>query len=50
MHVLFSLLRIKGIYMFRALLALGGATQTTLGILRACYASWLHLDWYSQLT
>jgi hypothetical protein len=23
----------------------GGATQAALGILRACYVSWLHLDW-----
>jgi hypothetical protein len=23
----------------------GGATQAALGILRACYVSWLHQDW-----
>jgi hypothetical protein len=32
--------------MFRALLAhLQEALQTTLGILHACYVSWLHQDW-----
>jgi hypothetical protein len=36
MHFLFSLLRIKDLYMFRALLA------HPQDILRACYISWLH--------
>jgi hypothetical protein len=43
---LFNLLRIKSIYMFRVLIAhcssSGGPAQKTLGILRACYVSWLH--------
>jgi hypothetical protein len=39
MHFLFNLLRIKVLYMFRALLA---HPQEALGILRACYVSWLH--------
>jgi hypothetical protein len=104
-YFLFSLLRIKGLYMFRALLAYpqevlhkrhlvhcmrfmsvgctrvgvlilrrrytnstwyiafvlcqlaapglefsssGGATQTAIGILRACYVSWLHQGWNSH--
>jgi hypothetical protein len=36
MHFLFNLLRIKGLHMFRALLAHLQATQTGLGILRVC--------------
>jgi hypothetical protein len=38
--------------MFRALLqehSSGRATQTALGILRACNVSWLHQSWRSQL-
>jgi hypothetical protein len=46
MHFLFGLLRIKGLYMFRALLA---HPQEALHkkhlVLRACYVSWLHQDW-----
>jgi hypothetical protein len=47
MHFLFSLLRIKGLYMFPSLTcsSLGGVTQTALGILRACYVSWLNQNW-----
>jgi hypothetical protein len=45
-HFLFSLLRIKGLYMIRALLAqLQEALHKRHGILRACYVSWLHQDW-----
>jgi hypothetical protein len=59
MQFLFSLLRIKGLYMFRALLAHPQealhkrqlvycmrvmSTQTAVGILHACYVSWLHQD------
>jgi hypothetical protein len=41
MHFLFNLLRIKGFYMFRALLAHPQeGSQTALGIFRACYVSW----------
>jgi hypothetical protein len=44
MHFLFNLLRIKGLYMFRALLA---HPHEALGILRECYVSWLlpGLEW-----
>jgi hypothetical protein len=28
----------------------GGPAQATLGVLRACYVSWLHQDWRGQLT
>jgi hypothetical protein len=74
MHFLFSLLRIQGLYRFRALLAhpqetlhkphlvycvrvmsVGctrievhfniGAAQAALGIMYACYVSWLHQGW-----
>jgi hypothetical protein len=47
MHFLFNLLRIKGLYMFRALLAhpQEAYAQTALGVLRACYVCWLHKDW-----
>jgi hypothetical protein len=41
MHFLFSLLRINGLYMFRALIAHPRAVQAALGILRACYVSCL---------
>jgi hypothetical protein len=46
MHFLFNVLRIKGLYMFWVLTcsSIGFAAQTTLGILRACYVSWLHQD------
>jgi hypothetical protein len=37
MHFLFSLLRIKDLYMFRS--SSGGTTQATLCMLRACYVS-----------
>jgi hypothetical protein len=42
MLLLFNLLKIKCLYMFRALLARlqEGATQTALGMLRVCYISW----------
>jgi hypothetical protein len=51
MHVLFNLLRIKGIYMFRALLAHPQeAVHKRHGILCDCYVSWLHQSWCSQLT
>jgi hypothetical protein len=45
MHFLFNLLRIKGLYMFRALTcsSSGGTEQTGLGILRACSVCWLLL-------
>jgi hypothetical protein len=40
MHILFSLLRIKGLHMFRAPCSSeGGATQTAIGIFRVCYVS-----------
>jgi hypothetical protein len=43
MHILFSLLRIKGLYMFRALLAHPQEVQHNgTGILRACYVGWLY--------
>jgi hypothetical protein len=44
MHFSFNLLRIKGLYMFQALLAhpQEALQKTTLGILRASYVSWLH--------
>jgi hypothetical protein len=44
MHILFNLLRIEGLYMFRALLAHIQEAQhkQKLGILCACYFSWLH--------
>jgi hypothetical protein len=47
MHFLFNLLRIKGLYMFRALLdhLQEALAQTVLGILLACYVIWLHQDW-----
>jgi hypothetical protein len=46
MHFLFCLLRIKGLYTFRALLdPPQEALKTALGILLACYVSWLHQDW-----
>jgi hypothetical protein len=47
MHFLFSLLRIMGLYIFQALLAhlQEALSQTALGILRACYVSWLHQEW-----
>jgi hypothetical protein len=46
MHFLFNLLRIKGLYMFRALFAdpQEDTTQAALGRLRGCYVSWLHQD------
>jgi hypothetical protein len=45
MHFLFNLLKIKGFNMFRIITcsSSGGAAPTALGILRACYVSWLHL-------
>jgi hypothetical protein len=50
MHFLFDLLRIKGLYMFRALLAYPqeGLHKQQLCILCACYVSWLHQDWSAQ--
>jgi hypothetical protein len=43
MHFSINLLRIKGLYMLRALLSHPQEVlQTALGILRACYVSWLH--------
>jgi hypothetical protein len=43
MHFLFSLLRVKGLYMFRALLFHPQQSlQTAIGILRTRYVSWLH--------
>jgi hypothetical protein len=47
MHILFYLLRIKGLYMFRALLAhpQEALHKRRFGILYACYVSWLHQDW-----
>jgi hypothetical protein len=49
-QILFSLLRIKGLYMSQALLAHPQvALDNKLGILRACYFSWL-LSGCSQLT
>jgi hypothetical protein len=43
MHFLFSLLRIKGLYVFRELLAHPQeALRTAIGVLRECYVSWLH--------
>jgi hypothetical protein len=47
MHLLFNLLRIKGLYIFRALVA---HPQEALGILRACYVSWLHQHWCATPT
>jgi hypothetical protein len=41
MHFLFSLLRIKVLYMFGAFSV--GAAKTVFAILRAFYVSWLHL-------
>jgi hypothetical protein len=42
MHFLFSLLRIKGVYVFRELLSHPQeALQTAIGVLRECYVSWL---------
>jgi hypothetical protein len=41
-HIVFNLLRIKGLYMFRALLV---HPQKAVGVVRAYYVSWLHLDW-----
>jgi hypothetical protein len=50
-HFLFSLLRIKGLYMFRALLA---HPQEALHkrhlVYCVCHVSWLHQDWCRQLT
>jgi hypothetical protein len=44
-HFLFKLLRIKGLYMFRALLAHPQeSARAVLDILLACYVSWLHQD------
>jgi hypothetical protein len=46
MHILSSLLGIKGFYMVRALLAHPQEVPyKALGILRACYDSWLYQDW-----
>jgi multisubunit Na+/H+ antiporter MnhE subunit len=44
MHFLFNLFTIKGLYMFRAILAHLQETmqKMALGILCACYVSWLH--------
>jgi hypothetical protein len=44
MHFLFNLLRIKGLYMFRALLAHPHEVRnkTALGVLRASYVSRMH--------
>jgi hypothetical protein len=43
MHFLFSWLRIKPLHISRITCSSsGGVTQTALGILRACYVSWLH--------
>jgi hypothetical protein len=46
MNFLFILLRIEGLYTFRALLAhpQEAPKQTALGILRTFYVSWLHYD------
>jgi hypothetical protein len=41
MHFIFSILRIKYLFIFRALLA---HPQEVFGILRVCYVSWLHHD------
>jgi phosphate/sulfate permease len=47
MHFLLSLLRTKGLYIFSSITLSfsGGASQTALGILCACYISWLHQEW-----
>jgi hypothetical protein len=46
MHCLFNLLRIKGLYMFRALLSHPQeAPHKRHLVLRMCYVSWLHQDW-----
>jgi hypothetical protein len=47
MHFLLSLLRIKGLCNVSSITcsSSGGARQTTLGILCACYVSWLATDW-----
>jgi hypothetical protein len=51
MHFLFSLLRIKGLYMFPALLSHPQeALYIALGILLACCVSWLHQDWSQYRT
>jgi hypothetical protein len=42
MRFSFNLLRTKGLYKFRALLA---HPQEALGILRECYVCWLHQKW-----
>jgi hypothetical protein len=43
MPLLFNLLRIKGLYVSSITCSSsGGAAQMTLGLLRACYVSWLH--------
>jgi hypothetical protein len=49
MRFLFNLLRIKGLYMFRALLAHPQEVQAALGtsILHACYVCGLHQNWSS---
>jgi hypothetical protein len=47
MHFLFNLLKIKGLYMFRALLAHPQEAlppQAALDMLHACYVSWPHQD------
>jgi hypothetical protein len=47
MHYLFNLFKIKGPYVFRALLAhpQEALHPSALGILRARYVSWLHKGW-----
>jgi hypothetical protein len=44
MHFLLNVLRIQGLYMFVALLAhpQEALQKKALGVLRACYFSWLH--------
>jgi hypothetical protein len=49
MHILFILLRIKGLYVFRALLAHPQEAIHKLCLLRACYVSWLHQDCHLKI-
>jgi hypothetical protein len=45
MHFLFSLLKWRSLHVSSITCSSsGGASQTTLGTLRACYVSWLHQD------
>jgi hypothetical protein len=45
MHLSCDLLRIKGLYMFLALLAHPQEASLGVLVLRVCYVSWLHQGW-----